>query len=188
VHGVFFQKPEFHKNGHGCPQCAINKNADAKRLEQYDVIKKFEQTHGKRYNYSSVQYINNSTPVEIICDVHGSFFQSPYEHTSGANCPQCAFSNKSRGSHYTQSRLIEDFEAIHGQLYNYDKVIFLRIDKPVIITCKKHGDFKQLPYIHKNGSGCPTCAGQNLDTKKLLLNLLKLMVIGITMMMLITKV
>lgn len=165
-HGLFFQKPEFHKAGHGCPQCGVDKNANKKRLDQGVVIKRFGVTHKHRYDYSKVEYVNSSTPVEIICKTHGSFFQVPYEHMKGANCPLCAFSEKSRGSHYTQDRLIDEFKAIHGDLYKYNDVNFVRIDKLVTIICRKHGEFEQLPYVHKQGSGCPVCAGQNLDTEK----------------------
>lgn len=27
----------------------------------------------------------------------------------------------------------------------------------MVITCLKHGDFKQRPYSHKQGQGCPVC-------------------------------
>ena len=38
THGPFFQEPEFHKNGHGCPQCGIEKNASNRRLKYDDLI------------------------------------------------------------------------------------------------------------------------------------------------------
>ncbi len=167
-HGLFQQKPEYHKNGHGCPECGVEKNTECNRLTNNEIIKSFKKCHGNKYDYSRVNYINNSFPVEIICSLHGAFFQSPYSHKNGANCHQCAFSEKSRGSHYTLDRLINDFKAIHGDTYNYQKVKFERIDKLITILCKIHGEFKQLPYIHKQGSGCPTCAGQNLDTNKVI--------------------
>ena len=167
-HGVFMQRPEFHKSGVGCPSCGIEKNADARRLSQEEVILEFKKVHGDRYDYSKVIYTKSSAPVEIRCVKHGIFFQSPYEHKMGSNCPSCAFLNKSRGSHYTQERLIQDFQEVHGSLYDYSRVIFERIDRPIIIICKKHGGFEQLPYVHKHGSGCPVCAGQNLDTNKII--------------------
>ena len=166
-HGAFFQKPEFHKVGHGCPQCGMQKNANKKRLDQNDIINRFKNIHKNKYDYSRVKYINYSTSVEIICKKHGIFLQSPNEHMRGANCPTCAFSNKRSGSYYTKDRLIKDFRTLHGDLYIYDKVNFTRVDKPICIICRKHGEFEQLPYIHKNGSGCPTCAGQNLNTEKI---------------------
>ncbi len=167
-HGEFHQKPEFHKAGHGCPHCGIDGNAEGNRLGHDEVIERFNSVHKNKYDYSKVKYINNSTPVEIVCKIHGSFFQIPDGHMRGANCPLCAFSEKSRGSHYTRERLIDDFRTAHGDLYAYDKVNFVRIDKLVSIICRKHGEFRQMPYVHKKGSGCPTCAGQNLNTEKVI--------------------
>lgn len=34
-------------------------------------------------------YKNINTKIEIICPIHGSFFQSPKSHLNGSNCPNC---------------------------------------------------------------------------------------------------
>lgn len=53
--------------------------------------------HGDRYDYSKVNYQRAIDEVEIICPVHGSFFQRPSAHTSnGSGCKKCAFENISR--------------------------------------------------------------------------------------------
>ena len=44
--------------------------------------------------------------------------------------------------------------------YDYDKVEYQRSDIPVIITCPKHGDFKQAPRDHLRGQGCAECAAE----------------------------
>lgn len=36
------------------------------------------QIHGDKYDYSKVEYFNNTTKVEIICPEHRSFKQTPY--------------------------------------------------------------------------------------------------------------
>jgi len=45
-----------------------------------DFIKKSEIIHKNKYDYSFVEYINNSTKIKIICTVHGIFLQSPLNH------------------------------------------------------------------------------------------------------------
>jgi len=141
---------------------------DARRTSQLELIKQFEQMHGNRYDYTKVEYINNSLNVEIICEKHGSFFQNPYAHKIGTNCPQCAFAEKSRGAYYTQERLIEQFKQAHGDKYNYNKVNFKTVSDKVLIICPEHGEFKQEAYSHLRGCGCPTCVGQDLDTGKVI--------------------
>jgi predicted GIY-YIG superfamily endonuclease len=89
-HGSFFQSPRNHIAGQGCRQCGLEsnrqkftKNSD-KFKEQANLI------HNNKYDYSKVNYVNNNTPVEIICPKHGSFFQAPGSHLSGRRCPDCA--------------------------------------------------------------------------------------------------
>ena len=67
-HGSFFQTPNNHLDGKGCARCK-GQNKTTK-----DIIDEFKEIHGNKYDYSAVDYINTSTPVNIICLKHGSFF------------------------------------------------------------------------------------------------------------------
>lgn len=55
----------------------------------------------------------------------------------------------------------------HGDKYSYDKVNYDGKDKPVIITCPKHGDFKQTPHEHLSGCGCQKCWSERRATPKI---------------------
>lgn len=57
----------------------------------------------------------------------------------------------------TTEQFISESISIHGDLYNYDSTIYFNKDTPVIISCRKHGEFKQIPYVHLRGSKCPYC-------------------------------
>jgi len=84
VHGEFKQNPADHIYGKGCKWCAGNvlKTKD-------DFIKDAIMIHGNSYDYSKTCYINSSKDVEIICPIHGSFFQSPNCHLRGNGCKKC---------------------------------------------------------------------------------------------------
>ena len=58
---------------------------------------------------------------------------------------------------FTREKIIEQFEKVHSNLYDYSKVIYINNSTKVEITCKKHGVFLQTPNSHKNGRGCPKC-------------------------------
>lgn len=88
VHGVQEQLPENHIK-YGCGQCGISKASIKRRVPIENLIKRFNEVHNNKYDYSKMNYVNIDTPIEIICPEHGSFFQSPYEHQKGANCPRC---------------------------------------------------------------------------------------------------
>jgi very-short-patch-repair endonuclease len=55
----------------------------------------------------------------------------------------------------------------HGDKYNYSKVIYENNLKEVIIICKEHGEFQQLPKTHKRGNGCKDCGREKtINSKK----------------------
>lgn len=88
----FWQMPLNHINGQGCPDCGMLNSALTRRLSIEEFISRSNKIHNNRYNYSKVDYKNNSTNVEIICPDHGSFFQIPHNHLQGKGCPRCAHS------------------------------------------------------------------------------------------------
>ena len=56
------------------------------------------------------------------------------------------------------------FKKVHGDLYDYSKVVYINSKKLIEIICKEHGSFWQRPDLHKEGSGCKACAGNALKT------------------------
>lgn len=84
-HGWFNITPNEHlRSVHGCPQCGIH---NYKSTQEF--IQQAQQRHGNKYDYSRCKYVNDSTKVEIICPIHGSFWQIPYSHISGKGCKFC---------------------------------------------------------------------------------------------------
>lgn len=59
----------------------------------------------------------------------------------------------------TTEKVVSDFKTIHGDTYDYSKVVYTKSSEKVIIGCKLHGDFMQTPNKHKNGRGCRLCNG-----------------------------
>ena len=82
-HGVFEQTPENHLAGNGCPRCA----KAVRNTEEF--IEVATKIHKAKYDYSLVDYINATTPVKIICSIHGIFEQTPTKHLCGHGCPHC---------------------------------------------------------------------------------------------------
>ena len=63
----------------------------------------------------------------------------------------------------TTEEFIEKAKAIHGDKYDYSKVVYKTSREKVIIICPKHGEFLQSPNCHLNGAGCAKCCN---NTKK----------------------
>ena len=52
---------------------------------------------------------------------------------------------------------------VHGDKYDYSKVVYKNNKTKIIVTCIEHGDFEIRPDCLLNGTGCPLCGG----TKKM---------------------
>jgi G:T-mismatch repair DNA endonuclease (very short patch repair protein)/predicted nucleic acid-binding Zn-ribbon protein len=105
-----------------------------------------------------VEYSNNNKkPVIIKCEEHGEFPQTPSNHLIGRGCPKCSHKKRSDKQRLTTEGFIQRAKKIHGDKYNYLKVEYSNNKKPVIIKCREHGEFSQIPTDHLMGSGCPKC-------------------------------
>ena len=59
-----------------------------------EFIRASKERHGKKYDYSHVNYNNNLTPVTITClRCRDSFSQLPKVHKRGSGCPTCSKKN-----------------------------------------------------------------------------------------------
>jgi hypothetical protein len=145
IHGEFEQTPRYHISGMNCQKCS------GVYMDTNYFIEKANKKHGDKYDYSLVNYVNAKTKVKIICPIHGEFKQRPKDHLLGKGCQKCS------GVYMDTNYFIEKANKIHNFEYLYEKTIFNNSHEKVIITCKKHGDFKQSPNAHLSGSACPKC-------------------------------
>lgn len=168
-HGDFYIYP-LQKLLYGCPQCAEIERVKHIKLTNEEFVKKARKIHGNKYDYTNTIYNGSMKNVEIICPIHGSFFQTPNVHLSGAGCPICGLkSTKFKNEFINRARYV------HGDKYDYSKTIVKSSLEKVVITCPIHGDFKQQAYSHLIGCGCPQCStslskGENKIAKFLLSN------------------
>ncbi len=151
-HGEFWQEPAAHVRGYNCPKCANLKRGLRDTLEQF--IEKARKIHGDKYDYSKVEYVNQATKVCIICPEHGEFWMTPSAHVNcqKQGCPKC------KGKYRTTDSLIEEFKRVHGDKYDYSKVVFHKMHEKVCIICPIHGEFWMTPSKHlSKKQGCPKC-------------------------------
>ena len=157
-HGEFWQTPHHHLNGHGCSKCRNENNGDRRRGNVKEFIEKANKIHKNKYDYSKVEYINSYAKVCIICPEHGEFWQSPYVHIQGHECPECAKIKRAKNNKHSIDEFIQKSKLIHGDKYDYSKVEYINSHTKVCIICPEHGEFWQRPCCHTNlRQGCPFC-------------------------------
>lgn len=126
-------------------------------------LTKANEKHLGFYDYSKVVFINSRSKVEIVCPIHGSFFQSPANHYN-SGCTKCGI-EKSRNA---KIKGIDEFllKSIkhYGDRYDYSKVKMKSFADNVTIVCKIHGDFTVLAERHALGKGgCIKCRNDNFE-------------------------
>lgn len=128
-------------------------------MTQNEFIFKAKIAHGNRGDYSNVVYKSYNNLVKIVCREHGEFEQIAANHLQNFGCKQCSKLIKSEKLTHTSTQFIMKSKEIHGDTYNYDKVIYIGNRNTVIITCSIHGDFEQTADNHIRGADCPKCFG-----------------------------
>lgn len=149
-HGEFWQKPNNHiSQKQGCPKCAGNiKNTTE------DFIKKAKEIHCDKYDYSKVNYINNSIKVCIICPEHGEFWQTPNDHLDKHGCPECKkisiHNCRKSNFHILKQKISSNIIILSEDYYNNKNKIKCKCK-----TCSHEWEVR--PDLLIRGSDCPIC-------------------------------
>lgn len=163
THGSFLQSPNKHLSGQGCKQCSIIEKGTKHTLTTKEFIERAKKVHGDKYDYSVSKYIQGNKKVEIVCKIHGSFWQYPHLHWGGSGCPKCSHIEGGLKGRIKIDELLKRFRKIHGNKYDYSKVEYKTNSVPIEIICKEHSSFFQIPTVHLNGGNCPKCSAIELS-------------------------
>lgn len=154
LHGSFWQTPNSHVGGKGCPHCSGNA-----RLTKDTCISRFKGVHGDTYDYSKVEYQSSESKVIITCKLHGDFEQTPVAHFKlKQGCAKCYRERQGAWKKSTSEEFTKKAVAAHGDRYDYSEVEYVQSHLPVTIKCNGCGEaFSQSPNAHLSGKGCRTC-------------------------------
>ena len=109
-----------------------------------NFIEKAKEVHGDKYDYSLVNYSNNTTLVKIICKEHGEFEQRPDNHLSGKGCSMCSKNKK-----ISFEEFVEKAREVHGDKYDYSLAEYINYNTKIKIINNKDGRiFEQTPNKH----------------------------------------
>ena len=143
----FWQSPQNHLQGKGCPFCI--KNA---QLTKEIFIKKSNEIHQNKYDYTKIDYKNAHTKVCIICPEHGEFWQTPSSHISGQGCPVCKESFLERKTKFTLDKIgIKYIQEKTFKWLIYKKHLFLDFYLPdynIAIECQGEQHFKPVDFSY----------------------------------------
>ena len=144
----------------GCPSCSLKKRDEKKRLSELDFSIRVNELHGKKYQYDFSEYKNQHSVLNVICAKHGNFKITASNFLNGSGCKACGTETSSNKRRLTTKEWIVKAKSVHGDKYDYSKSRYVTAHHHIIITCSKHGDFKQKAsnHIHLK-RGCRKCSG-----------------------------
>ena len=173
IHGDFEVKASNHLNGANCKMCSKEgishkislrpkHNASTKKLTTEIFKQKLKEKWGDRYICpKNTEYINNKTPIEIICKEHGIFTITPNHILGGRGCPICGKNKKK-----TTQEIIEEIKKAQPYSdYNYDEVVYNGIHRQIKLKCNKCGVifYNSPSNLIKNKNGCPGCKASQME-------------------------
>ena len=165
-HGEFKQTPAGHLTGRGCPICRYISSGMKRVMTKDKFIEKAREIHGDKYDYSKVNYINNSTKVCIICHEkdengkeHGEFWQTPTAHLDKKQgCPRCTNNHR-----YTTQEFLENLPDWIKERYDFSEFEYVSTHKKSTLICPEHGKFLISPHNIRKGIGCPSCSESKIE-------------------------
>ena len=146
-HGEFWQRPDKHLIGRGCPKCGIESRSLIQRNSNEEFIEKAKQVHGNRYDYSKVECYGNKVKVCIICKKHGEFWQKPSNHLSGNGCPKCNSSHlEGEMRQFLETNNIEFDEQARFEWLGLQSLDFFLPTYNIAIECQGRQHFKPIDF------------------------------------------
>lgn len=145
------------RGANGCPKC----NHTAHITKDILAWKASRIWPDKHYDYSKIDYSKGVKEKQLIgCPLngHGWFRQTLDNHLTGREgCPIC--------DHKRRMVSVDEFIARSKSIFGDDRYDYSKLVLPdglknavIALTCRKHGDFRQLAFAHLQGyEGCGKC-------------------------------
>lgn len=133
-----------------------------------DLIAKFIEVHGEKYDYSKVTLEDRRTgKICVKCPFHGEFRTNHLEHKNGHGCKQCGY----KKNKITRSKIfIEDLDDLtnkcienFGDIIDFSTAIYINGSSRLALTCKVHNiKFCNTAYHVVRGAGCRECRREKI--------------------------
>jgi hypothetical protein len=159
-HGDFYQTPNNHiNNKDGCPTCSGTKKSNTEEFIQKILL--IPEHKDKEYDFGLVDYKGNKIKIKIIClkEGHGEFEITPNSFLNGHGCHKCSIESHIKNHTLTQEEALQKCHDLNRMdEFDYGKFNYINGRTKVIIICLKcKYEFKQNPFNHWQGQGCPHC-------------------------------
>jgi len=151
-------------NKTGCRPCGIKNRKPRSHITADEWWERSSRRYDNKYTCDLSQYIDQNTPLNVICPTHGAFSIKPVYHMHNSGCSECGKYSGGGGRAAPKTVIAKIHSKFPGK-YTTDKVNYITQYIPITLTCKEHGDFEVCAkQLFKNNESCPGCLG-NSKTK-----------------------
>lgn len=155
---IFTPTPKNHKNGTKCKICGRESQIKKAKKSKEQFIKEVQGIYGDKYDLSLVEYVNNNTPVKIICKERGIFEVQP---NSLLDTRVYLIKGKKKTRSTDKEMFLEEVFKIYGDKNNYDSTLVGNSRGKIDVVCREHGKFTVGMASHFKGVDCPKCSAIN---------------------------
>ena len=173
-HGEFTQNASSHLNGIGCPACS-----GLKKIDYNSFVKRSNEVHGNKYDYSKSIITNTRTKTIITCPIHGDFEQTPKNHLKGNGCPKCGKKYAKEWSKNNYKQYINESQKRFGKIYSFPDIekLYENSHSKILIKCEKCNNvFEKIACDHLTSphGGCLHCYCNKSTAEEEIINELEL--------------
>jgi hypothetical protein len=124
-----------------------------------NFLNEANKIHNNKYKYNLIENFNSTTKIEIICPIHGIFYQRSSSHLYGVGCKKCASNNMKNNYDNILEKLNFINKTKHNNKFDYSLFVeYIGMKNKIKIICKKCNIiFEQRLSHHLNGIGCSNC-------------------------------
>lgn len=145
IHGEFWQSPNKHLSGNGCPLCA------GKGMTNEELKRRCKEIHGDKITLEKANYKSAKEKIIATCYIHGDFEITPDNLLRGHGCPKCKISELEED---VKKLLIENnIEFIHQcskknfKWLNCQSLDFYLPKYNIAIECQGEQHFKPVDFF-----------------------------------------
>ena len=133
-------------------------------------IKKANEVHNYKYDYSKSIYTKASEKLIIICKIHGEFNQTPANHVKDHGCKKCGTEIIKQKQTISQEDFINRVNEKWPNLLDLSKTVYTNFKTKLTVKCKKCNteyDTDASQLLCRTGHGCVVCNGGGKHNKEL---------------------
>lgn len=172
VHGDIKVVPNNFLKSLGCKECSKENNKIQEKISLKTIKEKLDKKHDGNISFIEEKYKGIDALATFYCKNHQTEYKTTtYNAIKGVGCPQCQKESKQQKTFIGKEEFITRAIKVHGEKYNFDKLIYNGRKHQGIITCPIHGDFNIKLENFLKGYGCPKCSqtiGERIIENKLI--------------------